>query len=138
MATVLYLDVFSSSSKTAHFNHAVSRVTSDPGCLELLGDRKSIRAFGEPTWNKWTRNRHIASRLEKDRTGTDHFYMHFYVTGSRNKGTVNLHMTRRPDEEWKYQVLALDVPGHERVYLERAETAKEKKAAGKMFGVKWW
>ena len=65
--------------------------------------------------------------VKADRVGVDHFYMHFYMEGSRNKGTVNLHMTKMPDEEeWKYQILALDVPGHQRIYLEKAQTAKDK------------
>ncbi|KAF2098793.1 TIM21-domain-containing protein [Rhizodiscina lignyota] len=139
VATYLYLDVFSGSSKTAHFNRTVSRIISDPQCLEVLGDRKSIRAYGEPTWNRWTRNRAIASKLERDKIGTDHFHMHFYVEGSLNKGTVNLHMSKRADEaEWKYEVLALDVPGRERIYLEKAATAQDLKGSGKMFGVRWW
>lgn len=142
VGTFLYLDVFSSSSKTSHFNRALSRVLSEPRCLELLGDRKSIRAHGEPTWNRWTRNRHIASRIEKDGRGTEHFHMQFYVEGNKNKGNegiVRVHMSKRPDEsETRWELLALDVPGHERVILEENKAGLLKKEAGKMFGVRWW
>ena len=73
----LYIDVFSSDSKTRHFNRAVDRfvhcwfeeviltpvlrrIRADPRALDLLGSGQTIRAFGEPTGNKWSRNRPIA------------------------------------------------------------------------------
>lgn len=60
VAYVMYTEVFSLDSKTAHFNRAVDRVKNDPKCVELLGDSKKIYAHGEPTWNKWARARPIA------------------------------------------------------------------------------
>ena len=60
VVTLLYLEVFSSDSKTAHFNRAVDRVKKDRRCTELLGDVKKIKAYGEPTSNRWARNRPIA------------------------------------------------------------------------------
>lgn len=60
MFTLLYKEVFASDSKTRNFNRAVDRVKEDPRCIELLGDSKKIRAYGEASWNKWTRNRPIA------------------------------------------------------------------------------
>ena len=56
----LYIDVFSSDSKTRHFNRAVDRIRIDPRALDLLGSGQTIRAFGEPTASKWSRNRPIA------------------------------------------------------------------------------
>ena len=56
----LYTEVFASDSKTRIFNRAVDRVRADPQALELLGSREKIRAFGEPTSNKWSRNRLLA------------------------------------------------------------------------------
>ena len=56
----IYTDVFSSDSKTRHFNRAVDRIRADHRALELLGSNQTIRAFGEPTANKWSRNRPIA------------------------------------------------------------------------------
>jgi hypothetical protein len=38
----------------------VSRIKEDPRCTSLLGDRKTIKAYGEATWNRWARNRPIA------------------------------------------------------------------------------
>ncbi|KAI9824065.1 MAG: mitochondrial import inner membrane translocase subunit tim21 [Thelocarpon impressellum] len=60
VATFLYLEVFSSDSKTSHFNRAFDHVRKDSRCTELLGPGKSIKAYGEPTWNKWARARPIA------------------------------------------------------------------------------
>lgn len=56
----LYQEVFSSDSKTRHFNRAVDRVKSDQRCIELLGNSKEIKAYGEPTLSKWARARPIA------------------------------------------------------------------------------
>ncbi|KAF1987442.1 TIM21-domain-containing protein [Aulographum hederae CBS 113979] len=140
VATLLYLEVFSTDSKTSHFNRAVGRVRSDDQCQQVLGDGKKIRAFGEASWNKWTRNRPIASRTEKDKIGNEHLYLHFNVEGPLNSGVVNLHMVRRPSEhEYEYRYLSLDVKNHQRIYLENADAEKgDKRATGKLFGVRWW
>ncbi|KAL2356384.1 TIM21-domain-containing protein [Cryomyces antarcticus] len=140
VATVLYLEVFSMDSKTAIFNRAADKVKKDARCVEVLGPKKEIIAFGEPSWSRWARNRTIASRTEKDKAGIDHLYMHFNVQGPLNAGVVNLHMTKRPDEsEFEYRFLSLDVKGHERIYIENADAGKlDKRNQGKMFGVRWW
>lgn len=141
VATVLWLEVFSTDSKTAYFNRAADRVRADQTCRELLcGDKtarkKDIQAYGEPSWSRWARNRTIASRFETDRAGIEHLHMHFYVEGPKAKGTVNLHMSRRPGEEFEYQLLALDIPGQQRHFMENASALTQRKA-GKMFGVRW-
>ncbi|KAI9799471.1 MAG: mitochondrial import inner membrane translocase subunit tim21 [Piccolia ochrophora] len=61
------------------------------------------------------------------------------VEGPLNKGVVNLHMAKRPEEsDLEYKYLTLDVKGHQRIYLENAdEKASPKKKAMKMFGVRW-
>ncbi|MCJ1277751.1 mitochondrial import inner membrane translocase subunit tim21 [Puttea exsequens] len=140
VAYVLYTEVFASDSKTSHFNRAVDRIRADPRALELLGSGQTIRAFGEPTSNKWTRNRPIASQTFTDHTGLEHFRMHFNVQGSEKGGLVNVHMVRGPDySDWQYRVLALDVKGHPRLYLENADAAQEKKKKPgfRMLGVQW-
>ena len=144
VATVLWLEVFSTDSKTAIFNRAADRVRKDAKCLELLAgegihNKREIKAYGEPSWSRWARNRTIASRLEKDRAGNEHLHMHFYVEGPQAKGTVNLHMSRQPGEkDFEYRMLALDVPGKQRYYLENADAKKlDQRKQGKMFGVNW-
>lgn len=144
VATVLWLEVFSTDSKTAIFNRAADRVRKDQRCLELLAGegihtKKEIKAYGEPSWSRWARNRTIASRMEKDRAGNEHLHMHFYVEGPQAKGTVNLQMIRQPGEkEFVYKMLALDVPGKQRYYMENADAKKfDQRKQGKMFGVSW-
>lgn len=77
---MLYSEVFAPDSKVNHFNRAANQVRSDHRAIELLGPRKEIRAFGEPSWNKWSRNRRIASETRKDKNGTEHILMHFNVS----------------------------------------------------------
>lgn len=134
----LYIDVFSSDSKTRHFNRAVDRIRVDPRALNLLGSGQTIRAFGEPTASKWSRNRPIASNTHTDRTGIEHFQMHFNVVGSERSGIVNLHLVKGPGSDWDYRVFALDVPGQPRLYLEGGDaTAEQKKPGFKMLGIQW-
>jgi import inner membrane translocase subunit TIM21 len=142
VATVLWLEVFSSDSKTAWFDRAADRVRADPKSRELLAgegihSKREIEAYGQPSWSRWARNRKIASRIETDRAGLEHLHMHFYVEGPAAKGTVVLHMTRRPGEQFEYRLLALDVPGHKRHYLENADGIFGQRKQGKMFGVRW-
>ena len=50
VATVLYLEVFSSDSKTAVYNRAFERIRTDPKCIEVLAGRGKggeIEAWGE-------------------------------------------------------------------------------------------
>ncbi|KAG5301811.1 import inner membrane translocase subunit tim21 [Histoplasma ohiense] len=138
--TLLYQEVFAPDSKTRNFNRAVDRIKEDQRCIELLGDSNKIRAYGETTWNKWTRNRPIATTVEKDRVGREHMRMNFNVSGPRNDGTVSVHLIKNPQtNEFEYNILALDVKGHQRLYLENAGANKNaaKKAATKIFGIQW-
>lgn len=64
--------------------------------------------------------------------------MHFYMEGPDAAGTVNIHMTKRPDEdELQYRLLSLTIPGQETIYLENADAKSPKRALSKMFGVRW-
>ncbi|TKX27624.1 mitochondrial import inner membrane translocase subunit tim21 [Elsinoe australis] len=161
---VLYLEVFSPSSKTAVFNSVVKRIRSDPRCIDILvGDSLSradgtkswsinlnpfgkgslgseISAYGEGSWSRWARNRVVASDTEKDRRGTEHMHMHFYVSGPKAEGTVWVHMTRAQGGQWEEYYLALEPKGSgERVVLEDKRGQREQGVkGGKMFGVRWW
>lgn len=65
-------------------------------------------------------------------------YMHFNVSGPLNEGVVQLFMVKRQDEShFSYGHLALDVPGHQRIFLENADAEKKKPTPGKFFGVRW-
>ncbi|KAF2149973.1 mitochondrial import inner membrane translocase, subunit Tim21, partial [Myriangium duriaei CBS 260.36] len=139
---VLYVEVFSPSSKTAVFNRTVSRIKADPASVDaLVGDDRGARiaAYGEGSWSRWARNRTIASTLETDQRGVEHLRMHFYVAGPKAEGTVWVHMTRHSGGDWEYHTLALDVKGEERLWLENAEKSRSDGVkGGKMFGVRWW
>ncbi|KAL8721700.1 MAG: hypothetical protein Q9181_007650 [Wetmoreana brouardii] len=138
-AYFLYKEVFSTDSKTVHFNRAVDRIRSDHRVKEALGSGHKIRAFGEPTWNRWARARPIASNTYKDSTNTEHFMMHFNVEGSSRRGVVNLHTVKRPGRaDWEYKYLVLDVKGQPRIYLENSDAVPEKKRSSFNFlGMQW-
>ncbi|KAK0390970.1 hypothetical protein NLU13_0472 [Sarocladium strictum] len=134
----LWTDVFSPDSRTAQFNRAVDRIKQDPRCIEILGDAKKITAHGEETANKWRRARPI-STLEKSDAQGDHLMMHFHVDGPRQNGIAHVHLIRpRGHDEYEYKHLYLDTKGHERIYLERADSNRSAgKKALSLFGVKW-
>ncbi|KAL0933179.1 mitochondrial import inner membrane translocase subunit Tim [Colletotrichum truncatum] len=140
VAYVLYTDVFSLDSKTAHFNRVVDRIKSDPKCIELLGDPKKISAHGEETYNKWRRARPIASTINTDSRGHEHLLMHFFVEGPLNRGVVHLHMIKTPSSDgFEYKYLYIDVKGHQRLYLENADTGSSAsgKKGFKFLGISW-
>lgn len=62
------------------------------------------------------------------------------MDGQTNKGVAQLHMVKRRDQsDFEYKYLFVDVKGHDRIYLENAETSGT--STGKkqlsLFGVKW-
>lgn len=64
--------------------------------------------------------------------------MNFHVEGPRAEGMAYLHLLRRPGQsEFAYQYFYVDVPGHDRIYLEKSvnSVAGEKKRT--LFGIKW-
>ncbi|TLD26407.1 hypothetical protein PspLS_04704 [Pyricularia sp. CBS 133598] len=136
---LLYSEVFSPDSKVAYYNRAVDRIRKDPRCLELLGDSKSITAFGEETSNKWRRARPIASTLRKDAQGNEHMMIHFNLEGSKGRGMANMHLIKRVGgEDFEYRYFYVDVVGHQRIYLENSE-ALGRDGSGKktIFGIRF-
>ncbi|KAK6367369.1 uncharacterized protein PV06_06660 [Exophiala oligosperma] len=136
---LLYQELISPDSSAIQFNAAVSRIKSSPECRALLGPSREIKAFGEPTSNKWARARPLAHSTETDRYGTTHFRMHFNVAGPEGSGVVSVHMTKpRDGDRLEYQLLSLTVKGHETIYLENKEAERNVKGkVAKMFGVQW-
>ncbi|RFU74202.1 mitochondrial import inner membrane translocase subunit tim21 [Trichoderma arundinaceum] len=136
----LWTDVFAPESKTRQFNRAVDKIKKDHRCLELLGDANKISAHGDETFNKWRRARPITSTEKKDGQGNQHLMMHFYVEGPLANGVVQCHMVMpRGQSEYDYKYLFVDIKGHERIYLENADTAAARsgKKPLSFFGVKW-
>jgi import inner membrane translocase subunit TIM21 len=66
--------------------------------------------------------------------------MRFLVRGSKAEGWVTLQMEKGPDDlEFEYVVLALDVTGHQRVYIQGPSGGLVKKSSpGKLLGIKLW
>ncbi|KAJ0322039.1 hypothetical protein COL5a_009017 [Colletotrichum fioriniae] len=139
VAYVLWTDVFSPDSKTAVFNRVVDKIKADQKCIEMLGDSKKIVCHGEETYNKWRRARPIASTINTDSRGHEHMLMHFHVEGPLNRGVVYLHMIKTPiSGEFEYKYLYVDVRGHQRHYLENADTATGSGKKGVRFlGINW-
>ncbi|KAL7963364.1 TIM21 domain-containing protein [Trichoderma compactum] len=136
----LWTDVFSPESKTNQFNRAVNMIKKDHRCLELLGDANKISAHGDETFNKWRRARPITSTEKTDSQGNQHLMMHFYVEGPLANGVVQCHMVMpRGQSEYEYKYLFVDIKGHERIYLENADTAASRSGKKPLtfFGVKW-
>lgn len=117
----------------------MKRIKASAECRALLGPASKIKAFGEPTSNKWARARPLAHGTEVDRLGTTHFRMHFNVEGPEGAGVVSVHMTRpRDGDRLEYQTLSLSVKGQETVFLENRDAERGVKGkAGKMFGIQW-
>lgn len=141
---IMYIEVFSLDSKTSQFNYAVAKIKDSRECVALLcgpgGRANDIKAYGEGSnWNKWDRNRTIAGSSSMDRAGNENWHIHFNVEGPFGRGVVRVHLIKpRDGGEWEYKVLALDVPGHERVWIEKMDRdfGFDKKS-GTMFGIKW-
>ncbi|KAK5998578.1 Mitochondrial import inner membrane translocase subunit TIM21 [Cladobotryum mycophilum] len=139
VAYFLWTDVFSPDSKISQFNRAVDKIKKDHRCLELLGDARKISAHGDETFNKWRRARPVSSSERTDPQGNHHIIMHFYVEGPLANGMAQLHMIKwRGYDDYEYKYLFLDVQGHERIYLENADTASRNGTKQlSFFGVKW-
>ncbi|KAF2663217.1 mitochondrial import inner membrane translocase subunit Tim21 [Microthyrium microscopicum] len=145
VAYLLFSDVFSPNSKTSNFNRAVNRVKKSSRCIQLLGPADSIMAYGESPWGSFARARMAgpapSSKVGKDeKTGVSTLNMRFLVKGSRAEGWVTLQMEKGPEDlEFEYVLLALDVHGHNRVYLEGTNGGlSRKKSQGKILGLKLW
>lgn len=60
------------------------------------------------------------------------------VDGPKENGMAQLHMIkRRGESDYEYKYLFVDAKGHERVYLENAETGRKGKKEINFFGIKW-
>lgn len=135
----LFADVFSPDSKTSHFNRATTAIRAHPECQRLLGPGSEIAAHGEASWSRLARNRYLSSSTETDKWGTEHLRFRFYVEGPKGQGVAHVHLTKRPSQsEYEYHTLAVDVKGHQRIYLENADERKGSKVAPKIFGARWW
>ena len=137
VVTLLYTDVFSPSSHISQYNYAVDRIKRDQKCQELLGSGRSISALGPPTGTSWIRQRPKA-QVETDKFGTERMKMQIKLKGDKGEGILDIYMVRRVDEnKWGWGHLFLDVPGQERLWLEKPGGEAKKKEPGTFMGIKW-
>ncbi|KAI6244924.1 Mitochondrial import inner membrane translocase subunit tim21 [Erysiphe necator] len=138
VAYLLYSEVFSPDSKTSHFNRSFNQIKKDPRCIALLGNVDTITAYGE-NGGSWRKSRPFLSINQKDKDGVNHLFIKYNVQGSKSSGTVDLHMTKRDNEnEFKYKRLQLDVKGKPRIVLIDADSKPVSKSRRlKVFGVYW-
>jgi len=100
--------------------------------------------YGESVRSSFQRAREVGPtpfvRSERNvKTGVDTILMKFLVKGEKNEGWATMHLEKKVDEiEYHYVLLALDVPGHQRIWLEgKPVLAGVGKGASKIFGVNW-
>jgi mitochondrial import inner membrane translocase subunit TIM21 len=116
-------------------------VRRDKRVIAALGgsSKDEIRTYGEATWNRWARNRALAAREETDKLGAQHLRMEFNVEGTQRRGRVHMHMSKKPSQtSYEYRYLFVDVPGHQRIYLENADEKKGERPSGRILGFKFW
>lgn len=138
VAYLLYSEVFSSDSKTSHFNRSFDLIKKYPRCIAVLGDSKTITAYGEGMGGSWRKARPFLSATQTDKDGTQHLLLTYRVNGSKSSGIVYSHLVKRPTEnEFTYKRLVLDVKGNSRIILK--DTVAKINSAKKLnvFGVTW-
>lgn len=63
--------------------------------------------------------------------------MHFHVSGAAGTGITRVHTMRKANaSDWETQSISLDIPGHDRVWIENAERERLEKTQGKFLGMK--
>lgn len=131
------------SSDVQLFNKTFSIINKDPECQRILG--KHMKAHGDASGNKWSRNRPVASRRATDGYGREHVWMQFHVEGelvadTENGALVRLEMIRDPhgSNNFEYRYLVLEVPGQPRIHLidNTVKPHVKDKNVG-FLGVKW-
>jgi mitochondrial import inner membrane translocase subunit TIM21 len=80
----------------------------------------------------------VARVVKDEKTRLETIHMQFLVKGQKGEGWVTMQLQKLPQEtEFRWIILALDVKGYQRIYLEGGEESTFKKAPTKMFGIKW-
>jgi import inner membrane translocase subunit TIM21 len=139
---ILWTEVFAPESRTNQFNRAVKRIKNDPRCIKALGDPRKMVAHGDTAWSSMRRprDRPVKSTITTDAQGAEHLKILFYVDGPRNYATVNLHLVRRAGQrDFDYKYFYLDVPEHDRIWLENADPGffGGKREQLRFLGIKW-
>lgn len=130
------------SGDTQVFNKAVSLIEKDAKAQQLLhlepGAR--LKAYGETTDNKWTRNRPISSTRRMDKSGKEHLFMRFHVESKAKHGSVQLETIQEDVLHPEYSYMYLEIPGEKRHYIIAPPKAKllgSRDSNAGFLGVKW-
>ncbi|KAL2876238.1 mitochondrial import inner membrane translocase subunit tim21 [Colletotrichum sp. CLE4] len=101
--------------------------------------RKRITSGDELVQLQMCKSNLDSSTINTDARGHEHMLMHFHVEGPLNRGVVYLHMIKTPiSGEFEYKYVYVDVRGHQRHYLENADTATGSGKKGVRFlGINW-
>lgn len=142
---VIYLvvsEIVLPSGDTQVFNKAVSMIEKDEKAQELLQLEKGkrLKAYGESSDNKWTRNRPIASTRRVDKSGKEHLFMRFHVESGSRHGAVQLETVQADVLHPEYSYIYLDVPGEKRHYIispPRPKLLGSRDQNTGFLGVKW-
>lgn len=142
---VIYLvvsEIVLPSGDTQVFNKAVSLIEKDEKAQELLQLEKGkrLKAYGESSDNKWTRNRPIASTRRVDKSGKEHLFMRFHVESGTKHGAVQLETIQADVLHPEYSYIYLDVPGEKRHYIiapPRPKLLGSRDQNTGFLGVKW-
>ncbi|KAI0463971.1 hypothetical protein LJB42_002982 [Komagataella kurtzmanii] len=135
---LLFSELFLPSGDTTTFNHAVTLVEKDPGAQKLLqidpGTR--LKAFGEATGDKWTRNRPLRTSRRIGKDGYERILMRFHVESDNQVGVVSLEAVDKTVFDQEFAYVYLDVPGKKRYYIISPQLPKKTENTG-FLGVKW-
>ncbi|KAK9473115.1 TIM21-domain-containing protein [Dipodascopsis tothii] len=104
-------------------------------CRELIGDKMTIH--GEPSGNRWARNRPVVAQRGIDQDGREHVWIKFYAEGERGEGVARLEMIKdTADADFVYRYFFVDVKDHGRVMLVDNTATTRPKPSG-FLGIKW-
>ncbi|ANZ74194.1 BA75_00326T0 [Komagataella pastoris] len=135
---LLFSELFLPSGDTTTFNHAVTLVEKDPGAQKLLqidpGTR--LKAYGEATGDKWTRNRPLRTSRRIGKDGYERILMRFHVESDNQVGIVSLEAVDKTVFDQEFAYVYLDVPGKKRHYIIAPQLPKKTENTG-FLGVKW-
>lgn len=121
----------------------MSRIKASDACVEALGPANTMIFYGESIRSSFRRARvheptPIARTYKDERTGVESLKMQFLVKGEKAEGWVTMHLEKQPDErDFMWVLLALDVKGNQRIYMEGKDQGAVKKGSTKLFGVNW-
>ncbi|ODV59405.1 Tim21p, partial [Ascoidea rubescens DSM 1968] len=141
---LLFTELLLPSGDTQVFNRTVTLVENDLECQKLLRMKPGARlkAYGESSENKWTRNRPISSIRKPDPNNPNQelLFMKFHVESEEKIGNVQLEIKSTDIANPEYVYLFLQVDGYKHFII--SPPRKVVRIPGKtdnsgFLGIKW-